>query len=357
MIGLLIPTLAGGGAERVASLLSKGLHELGKEVAVVVFERKVGYHYSGELISLDMPYTSPAKELWRMPRRARKLKEVAKAHGIEKVISFDEVANFTAILSGIPTIATIHRDLERADREKGITHHLLRAMRRLYQKAGNVIVPSREMAEKLSHYIGVKINVIANPIPSPPSIKQLGDIHLNIGRLTHQKGQWHLIHTYKKLPYTLYIHGKGPLEAKLKKLVGDTANIHISTEWVDNIYTLYSKARINLQTSYYEGFGMVLAEGLSVGLPAVATNVPYGPAEVLGEEREKLGDLSVREGGILLPPPPNTWEEHPFHQTVREAVSLLAEDEDLWKKLSSKGRKRAESWHYKRIAKEWLRYL
>jgi len=343
----------------VASLLSKGLHELGKEVAVVVFERKVSYPYSGELISLEIPYTSPAKELWRMPRRARKLKEVAKAHGIEKIISFDEVANFTAILSGIPTIATIHKNLKASDQEKpphirAILHHL----RELYRRAELVVAPSRHLSKDLSALLGRDVIPIPNPL-APPEVRGYprGLFHLSLGRLSKEKGQWHLIHAYKKLPYILRLHGSGPLAGKLQKMAGSYPNIHLIPKWVEDVYSLYSNAYLNLQTSYREGLPMVLMEGLSVGLPAVATNVPYGPSEVLGEEREKLGDLSVREGGILLPPPPNTWEEHPFHQTVRRAVSLLAEDGDLWKKLSKEGKRRAKRWHYREVAKEWVRHI
>ena len=48
-----------------------------------------------------------------------------------------------------------------------------------------------------------------------------------------------------------------------------------------NPYPLMRKAAVLALTSRYEGFSLVLVEGLALGLPIVAVYCPSGPAEVL----------------------------------------------------------------------------
>ena len=55
--------------------------------------------------------------------------------------------------------------------------------------------------------------------------------------------------------------------------------------YVDKIDSLMRKSDVLVLTSDSEAFGMVLAEGLAVGLQVVSTNSFSGPAEVLGNGR------------------------------------------------------------------------
>ncbi|MGB9719659.1 MAG: hypothetical protein ACPL06_03655 [Candidatus Anstonellales archaeon] len=53
-IGLLIPTLSRGGAEKIASTLSFWLPKEW-EIIFILFERKIDYEYRGKVIALESP--------------------------------------------------------------------------------------------------------------------------------------------------------------------------------------------------------------------------------------------------------------------------------------------------------------
>lgn len=57
--------------------------------------------------------------------------------------------------------------------------------------------------------------------------------------------------------------------------------------WVDDIEKYYQNSDIQLIPSLYEGFGLVAVEGMSTGLPIVASNI-VGLKEVLGKPNESI---------------------------------------------------------------------
>ena len=58
------------------------------------------------------------------------------------------------------------------------------------------------------------------------------------------------------------------------------ANIHVHEPVLD-ILDKYKESSISLLTSQYEPFGLVLPEAMSCGLPVVAFDCPYGPADII----------------------------------------------------------------------------
>lgn len=140
-----------------------------------------------------------------------------------------------------------------------------------------------------------KVSVIHNPSPfadahklAPRDIAERENKVIALGRLVEVKGFERLLDIWNEFQrnepnsYTLEIIGEGPLENTLKnKIINDNiANVSIKA-YTANVSELYSNAKVQVLTSYYEGLSMVLIEGLSFGLPAVAYDVPSGPAEVI----------------------------------------------------------------------------
>jgi glycosyltransferase involved in cell wall biosynthesis len=48
-----------------------------------------------------------------------------------------------------------------------------------------------------------------------------------------------------------------------------------------DVYSEYLKSQFFVLSSDSEGFGLVLIEAMSCGIPVVSTNCPYGPAEIV----------------------------------------------------------------------------
>ena len=81
--------------------------------------------------------------------------------------------------------------------------------------------------------------------------------------------------------WTLEVYGDGELKSFYEKVVVDKKlNIFIHSA-VSNIFDKFLESSMLLMTSLYEPFGLVLAEAMSCGLPVVAFNCPYGPADII----------------------------------------------------------------------------
>ena len=108
-----------------------------------------------------------------------------------------------------------------------------------------------------------------------------------VGRLSKQKDIGSLLSVWQMVrqrnpDWKLNIYGeKGDVEESLwQKLqeVGHGVTIHPPTA---DILEIYQQHAMLLLTSRYEPFGMVLPEAMSCGLPVVAFDCPYGPADII----------------------------------------------------------------------------
>ncbi|GGK60447.1 MULTISPECIES: glycosyltransferase family 4 protein [Flavobacteriaceae] len=134
------------------------------------------------------------------------------------------------------------------------------------------------------------IDVIPNPLPFN-SLEQSAHTNkkvLVVGKQSYQKGYDRLLAVWslvsKKYPdWKLEVYGKlNPelgLEARTKELGIDT-NVKFYPP-VEDIQEKYKEASIYIMTSRFEGFGMVLIEAMSFGVPCVAFDCPHGPSDII----------------------------------------------------------------------------
>lgn len=81
--------------------------------------------------------------------------------------------------------------------------------------------------------------------------------------------------------WILDVYGNGELREHFEKVVSErqlNINIHPA---VADIFDKYMDSSMLLMTSLYEPFGLVLAEAMSCGIPVVAFDCPYGPADII----------------------------------------------------------------------------
>ncbi len=112
-------------------------------------------------------------------------------------------------------------------------------------------------------------------------------IILNVGRLTADKRQSLLIESWSKIPekngWSLWIVGDGEEKEALTTLISklglnDTVTLLPATKQIDKIYR---KASIFAFSSRYEGFGLVLLEAMSYGIPCISFDCPSGPRDIV----------------------------------------------------------------------------
>ena len=124
-----------------------------------------------------------------------------------------------------------------------------------------------------------------------------------MGRLAPQKRFDRLIDAFALLAgkypaWHVDIFGKGEDEKKLRQQIdrhGLVERIHILPP-VDHIYAAYGQSDFLVLSSDFEGFGLVIVEAMACGTPVVATNCPYGPADIIRDgETGVLSKLEVKD--------------------------------------------------------------
>lgn len=81
--------------------------------------------------------------------------------------------------------------------------------------------------------------------------------------------------------WTLDVYGNGELKPHFEEIVSNKKlNVKVYPA-VQDIFDKYLESSMLLMTSLYEPFGLVLVEAMSCGLPVVAFDCPYGPADII----------------------------------------------------------------------------
>lgn len=127
---------------------------------------------------------------------------------------------------------------------------------------------------------------------------------ISVGRLEWQKGFDRLIKIWKIVngrhpEWELAIFGSGTLEQELKTSIENNSikNILIYP-FTQNISYEYLKSSIFVLSSRFEGFSLVLLEAQQHGLPCVAYNCPFGPSDVIDNNR--CGFVIENDNSVLF---------------------------------------------------------
>jgi len=313
-IALFLPSLSGGGAERVMVEIANGLAGKGLEVDLVVGQAQGPYlHAIGKNVKL--------KELGarRVLRSLVPLIIYLRRSRPDVLISAMDYANTVAVAATrlgrrrTKAIVTVHSTVSRRVEHSSSFKErvVLFALRRLYRRAAAVVTVSEGAGADLRRITDLRegaITVIANPIPVSKIAERAMDTvaplwpesdHcptiLACGRLVTAKNFVLLLEAFRNVrdqgSARLVILGEGPQRLLLEKRISalGLSNDVRMPGWVDNPFAYMRRANLFVSSSLWEGFGNVLVEALASGCPVVATDCPSGPAEIL--EGGKWGKL------------------------------------------------------------------
>jgi N-acetylgalactosamine-N,N'-diacetylbacillosaminyl-diphospho-undecaprenol 4-alpha-N-acetylgalactosaminyltransferase len=191
-------------------------------------------------------------------------------------------------------------------------------VRFVYPRATRVIAVSEGVAEGLIRTFKVpaaKVRVIHNPVDlselrasaaEVPSLEIDGTFVMGIGRLVPKKNFAMMIEAFARsgIEGKLVIAGEGPERPALQALAErlGLAERVVLPGFLANPHALLARASFYASSSNNEGFPNALVEAMALGVPAVSTNCPSGPSEILAKKpRSAVTGLEVGDYGILSP--------------------------------------------------------
>lgn len=160
-----------------------------------------------------------------------------------------------------------------------------------------VITKSDEYEWKKTHQNITQIYNFTS-ISSDTNINYNNKVVIAVGRLDAQKGFDLLIDSWALAKsdlgsWQLHIYGQGEWKEMLEnKIIENHLEKNIFLKGVTtDIKAKFEESSFFVFTSRYEGFGLVLAEAMSLGLPAISFNCEQGPSEILNEKSGFLVEL------------------------------------------------------------------
>ncbi len=397
MLNLLLNSLSGGGAERVAVNLFKALNF----EKIFLLEKEVKYEIPEEKIEYLSNHTTKTSSIYKtlfIPIYALRLSKKLKAQDI--VLSMLERANYvniiTSLLSKHKSIISIHMS-QRYGRPSWHPYNFFNKL--LYPKANLIITVSKSIKAELEKFYGLpgeKIKVIYNPVYFN-EIQEKKEALLNeyepifnnpvlitAGRLTKPKGQWYLIRIFKALKkdfpnLKLVILGEGELKGYLVKL---SQNLGLKTfVWDEgrlsddfdlyllgfqkNPFKFIARSKLFVFPSLWEGFGNVLIEAMACGVPVISSDCRSGPREILAPETDfekQTKEPEFASYGVLMPPFEVKYKEanEPLEERELmwvEVIKRFLKDEELRRGYAQRAVERAKEFDIERIVEEWKEIL
>ncbi len=351
-VAFFIPSMRGGGGEKVILNLVTGFAERGLDVDLV-------------LVSAEGPFLADVPENVRIiDLKGRRL--ITSIPALFRYFRKERPEAFLSAFMGSNIASVLVRKLSGAQTKLVLTEHSTRSaaaenlkslrervypffMRYTYPRADDVVAVSGGVADDLSKLTGMdreRIKVIYNPVLTEQMFKRATEpldhpwfrgeeppVILGVGRLTRQKDFATLIHAFdivrQKRPARLMILGEGEERAKLEALIRELGlEESIALPGFDpNPYRYLKRTAIFALSSRWEGLPTVLIEAMAFGTPVVSTDCPSGPQEILeGGSHGPLvpvGDPSALAEAILR------QLESPMRDTLEQRSNIFTTEAAL----------------------------
>ncbi len=347
-IALFLPSVRGGGAQRVVVNLAQGMSERGRRVDLVL----------GTAVGPFLERLPPAVRLVDLGAR-RLVGSIGPLVGYLRrerpraLVSSMSHANVIALLAarlagrGTPVMVTEHNTMSQAGGEGPLARRfwpiLLRAC---YPWADSVVAVSRGAADDFAATTGfprARIAVVYNPVITSElmAMAKLAPDHpwfgpgqppviLAVGRLTVQKDFPTLLRAFaevrRRRRARLIILGEGEGREALESLAADlglTADVALPG-FRDNAMAYMACSAVFVLSSAWEGLPTVLIEALAAGTGVVSTDCPSGPREILQDGR--LGALVPVGDAAALAAAMDVALGRPAGVTPAEALAPFTQD-------------------------------
>lgn len=299
-----IGSLTGGGAEKVASNLSKILNNNNYEISTLIsnFSDK-DYEHSGKIIVFDSNFKI---KIFKFFDKCIKLKKMKRIENYDFTISHNITGYIYNILTSIDekNIFYVHTNLPYSFAHKNlfIKKSLKFIFKFFFSKADYIVAVSEGVKDSLINEYNIstdkiitiynafdikKIRLMARNSTIDERIFNKRNI-LAIGRLVSIKNHELIISLFEQIhskfqDVNLIILGSGSEKNKLLELIKNRnlQDCVILIDFESNPYKYIQKCDLVTLASDYEGLSNVLVEAFILKKPILALDTKFGPREIL----------------------------------------------------------------------------
>ncbi len=383
--------LSHGGAERVATNLATSLSKYHDVILVILDGSRNTYGSTVETIDLELSIRKNGFKIKWYTTLIKNINKIKREKKITHAISFLSEPDLANVLTKRNSKAIISIRNKQSALVKGRLKKIRDKV--LFSKSDEIVALSEMVKYDLVKNYDVdeeKIKVIYNPcdkeniknnIYKDIMTKEEKDIFessdniiITAGRLSYQKGQWHLIRSFSEVVKVindakLIILGVGEKEEYLRKLIKEFKlenNIYLLGH-KSNPYVYLNKSNVFVFSSLFEGLGNVLLEAMACELPIISTDCDSGPRELLDPKNDirktgKADNIIYGEYGILVPVfdgieysmyDPLTKEELIYSKAIIE----ILRNQELRLKYKRKSIERGDDFSVDSISQQWLNLI
>ena len=359
-----IPSLSGGGAERVAVQVLNALDDDRWQRSLFLFERS-GPYLADVSPSIQVEATAAPSRVGRW----RALRRFVRRERPEVVVAF---LSYLSVLTAVRAAAAGARvvfdvgtpvsaflaDADYTWSRRWLRQLFAAAMRVGCAATDRIVATSQGVADDLVARYGARaarVSVVPNPVDfarigaaaqepldAPTAARWQPPVVVAAGRLAGVKNYPLLIEAFaalrRQIPASLFILGDGAEEADIRRLV-HAFGLDACTclcGFQANPWKYIARADVFALTSRYEGFGNVVVEAMACGVPVVATASP-GTREI----------VSPGADGFLVEP----HEPSAFARALADILS----DAALRRRMAAAARTKAERFRTHAVASAYER--
>lgn len=346
-------SLAKGGVERSVAQLSHMLDDLGHKVHIVTLNDAVDYEYSGQLFNLGKYKTADNNFLKRL-LRFRKLRAYLVKNRFDFIIDHRpkndlkrEKFYLRYVYKGFRKIYVVHSshptmyltDTSQNAQQVYQNNFATVAVSK-YIEQENLIKKGITNAQTI--YNAVDFNREISSEPFPPSLQNkkyllaYGRIDEEVKDFSFLMDAYQASEVWKKNFYLVILGDGKDKDVLLQKATQMPCGQNILfLPFTNQPFKVVSKSHFVTLTSKFEGFPMVLAESLSLGIPVVSLDIVSGPSEI----------VKNKQNGLLVK------ERNP--QAFGDAIKLMTEDQDLYNHCKNQAKSSVAHLSKEQIARQW----
>lgn len=233
------------------------------------------------------------------------------------------------------------------------------SMRYVYHHSDKYVILSKSFENEFEVFTGIKhankLRFITNPLTidtnnfifetnkKQKEVIYVGRLDSNQKRVHRVLDTWALIEK-NHFDWTLRIVGDGDERKELERLIEHYSLKNVCLEGTQYPRTYYEKASVVLLTSEYEGFGLVIVEGMSFGVVPIVLGSYSAVHDIIDDDKDGFIIPYCKEKGFVA-------------KDMADKLAFLMDNEDKRNEMALAAIEKSKKFSIDKIYDDWMKVL